>query len=177
MVLRNGFMTFRLVLFLFLLIVSYTRGQQAPRVEKRIEKNIDQVWPEKQVTRAVLDLSLSFPDNQATKYTDEVFLLEDNSGTVGYLVLSSAKGRYDFFDYMILYDTLGIIKNVDVLVYRSDHGNEIMNKGWLRQFQDTDGCGLNYGKDIDAISGATLSGNSLTEAISDWCTLLQRFIK
>jgi hypothetical protein len=48
-----------------------------------------------------------------------------------------------------------------------------MNKGWLRQFIGITGCELDYGKDIDAISGATISASSLTIEIRKWCKFLE----
>ena len=173
MVLRDGYRKFLLILPTVLLLASHAPGQQASKVEKRISKNIEQAWPDREMKRSELDLSLYLPDYQDRKPEDKIFLLEDNSGRAGYLVLSSARGRYESFDFMILYDTLGMIKNVDVLVYRSDHGHEIMNKGWLRQFAGTKGCDLSYGKDIDALSGATISANALTKEIQRWCKVLE----
>ena len=173
MVLRKRHLTYLLFLLTFVLLASVSRSQQASRVEKRISKNIDQAWPDRVVIRTELDIALNVPDPQDRKPKDKIFLLEDSSGSAGYMVLSSAKGRYEFFDFMILYDTLGRIKNVDILVYRSDHGHEIMNKGWLRQFEGTKGCDLNYGKDIDALSGATISANALTKEIQRWCKVME----
>jgi hypothetical protein len=92
---------------------------------------------------------------------------------LGYARFESGMGRYEPFDFVVLYDPNRIIRQVEILVYRSDHGFEIMNKRWLAQFQGTHGCGLIYGKDIDAISGATLSAASLTETIAGICETMQ----
>jgi hypothetical protein len=91
----------------------------------------------------------------------------------GYAYLTHGMGRYEAFDFVVLYSTDLQIQKVDILVYRSDHGYEIMNKRWLAQFNGKTGCNLVYGKDIDAISGATLSGTSLTETIAENCELMK----
>jgi hypothetical protein len=111
------------------------------------------------------------------------FAGHDNSGSVfrifhddslqGFLYSGSAKGRNDWFDFIIIYNPALIIERVEILVYRSDRGVEIMNKKWLAQFIGTNGCDLQYGKDIDAVSGATLSANSLTSSIASVCNDLQ----
>lgn len=98
-----------------------------------------------------------------------VFAIVNNDVKLGYVLIGSAMGRYEEFDFAVLYTTDWLIENVEILVYRSDHGYEIMNKKWLAQFKGSTGCGLIYGKDIDAISGATLSGNALTEAVAEFC--------
>lgn len=97
------------------------------------------------------------------------YAIESNGIKLGYVLIGSAMGRYEEFDFAVLYSTEWLIENVEILVYRSDHGYEIMNKKWLAQFKGSTGCGLAYGKDIDAISGATLSGNALTEAVAEFC--------
>ena len=72
---------------------------------------------------------------------------------------------YEKFDYMILFDSLGVVDYVQVLDYPGDHGYEISNKKWLKKFKGYAGGKLRYGKEIDAISGATISANSITQDI------------
>jgi uncharacterized protein with FMN-binding domain len=91
----------------------------------------------------------------------------------GLLYVGSAKGRYDWFDFIVIFNTKRIIEKVEIIVYRSDHGFEFMNKSWLAQFAGTTGCEAEYGKTVDAISGATLSASSLTKAINDICLNLE----
>jgi len=103
-------------------------------------------------------------------------IMHDDSVS-GYIVATSARGRYDYFDYLVIFNTDLIVLNVRVFEYRSDHGYEICNKKWLKQFENITGCGIHYGKDIDAISGATISAASLTGDISALCDYLSRALK
>ena len=68
---------------------------------------------------------------------------------------------------MVVFDkNLNVVKT-KVLIYREDYGNEIGSKRWLKQFiGKTSSDSLKYGQDIDAISGATISANSMTFAMS-----------
>ena len=102
-----------------------------------------------------------------------VYDLLDRGEIAGYAVMTSAKGKHDYFDYLVIYDTGLSIRHVQVFEYRSDHGFEICSRGWLSQFEGKSGCSLNYGTDIDAVSGATYSAPSLTEDISYLCYFLQ----
>lgn len=97
----------------------------------------------------------------------EYFLFEsENAGSGSIVVFSSAKGRYDNFDYMIiLKPDLGIM-NIKILKYRSEYGYEISNKGWLKQFYNKPVAKFDYRKDIDALSGATYSAPSLVEDVN-----------
>ncbi len=48
--------------------------------------------------------------------------------------------------------------------YQATHGHEVMNKFWLRHFVGYDGTQkLKYGKDIDAVAGATISAQALMD--------------
>lgn len=151
-------------------------GQSPARVEKRISKNIEATWPDMEISRVpeVIPDEV-MPDAQGGD-KGNLYRLFGKGDFIGLLLLTSAKGRYDYFDYMVLYDTSLRIIMVDILVYRSDHGFEIMNKGWLKQFKGSDGCDLEYGKDIDAISGATFSASSITKNIRTWCSILKVLI-
>lgn len=75
----------------------------------------------------------------------------------------SASLVFEYFDYMILTGPEGIIRSVRVFNYQSTHGHEICSRGWLRQFVGYDGSEpLTVGKNVDAISGATISTNNIS---------------
>lgn len=81
-----------------------------------------------------------------------------------------ASAHYDesseYFDYFILYDTAVKILSVTIYNYEASHGYEITSKGWLKQFLGYfHGKGLDSEKDIDAISGATISVFGITEDV------------
>ena len=82
-----------------------------------------------------------------------------------YAVFTQAPGRYDLFDYLLILSGDIMVKKVDVIKYRSEHGGEIASKKWLSQFENYSTGMLKYGTDISAISGATLSAKSITEDI------------
>lgn len=88
----------------------------------------------------------------------------DNSGS--YVVFSSATGRFDNFDYMVIVDPSFQIVNIKILKYRSEYGYEISNKGWLKQFYGKKTEPFSYRQNIDALAGATYSARSLTEDIN-----------
>jgi len=60
------------------------------------------------------------------------------------------------------------------LIYREDYGGEIGSKRWLKQFigkKPSDK--LRYEEDIIAISGATISANSMTNAMNQFLQNLE----
>ena len=78
-------------------------------------------------------------------------------------MINDPEGEYEYFDYFILFDSQKRVKVVRVYNYEATHGQEIMVKGWLNQFVGYDGAkALRVGKEIDSISGATISACGLT---------------
>lgn len=72
-------------------------------------------------------------------------------------------GNSEYFDYYILFDKDKTVQAVKVFNYQATHGQEITAKGWLKQFIGYNGSEpLQVDKNIDAISGATISVYAIT---------------
>mgnify|MGYP003624826122 CR=1 FL=1 len=103
----------------------------------------------------------------------KVLLLKSAESNLGYACFASSKGKNDYFDYMVIFDKELVIKKVKVLIYRSTYGGEIMSHSWLKQFiGETNGQEMAMDKDIDGISGATLSAPSITLGVKDLSLLI-----
>jgi len=73
---------------------------------------------------------------------------------------------FEFFDYFMLLDTLRQVIWVKIYNYQATQGHEVMSRGWLNQFKGMEpGESIIFGKDIEAISGATVSASAITEDI------------
>ena len=83
-------------------------------------------------------------------------------------------GNYEYFEYYILFNKNKDIENVRVFNYQATHGQEISSKNWLKQFRGYNvNKGIKVGKDIDAISGATISVYAITSDIENICKRIQ----
>lgn len=106
-------------------------------------------------------------------YKSDTFILKDKpilngnlyliSNSTDFIYIGTSKSRFEDFEFMVLLDESKTIKLVKILVYRENYGGEICSKRWLRQF---------IGKSkplpfVDAISGATISVNSLKYSINN----------
>ena len=81
----------------------------------------------------------------------------------------------EYFDYLVVFDANMAVQQVKVYNYQATHGQEVTNKGWLRQFVGYDGFRqLSVGKNIDAISGATVSVQGITTDIQEKTLLLKK---
>ena len=94
-----------------------------------------------------------------------LYKLNADSEFVGYLVYTSSKGRFERFQYMLLFSKDVEIIKVKILQYNSTRGTGVTSKRWLKQFNGNKGEELIYGKDIQAITGSTYSATSITHDI------------
>jgi hypothetical protein len=78
---------------------------------------------------------------------------------------------FEQFYFFTAFDKDKNIKKVRVLEYTSDHGYQIANKGWLKQFEK--GKKFSVGENIDAISGATISVKSITAGVNEQLRIIQ----
>ncbi|OUR92378.1 FMN-binding protein [Flavobacteriales bacterium 34_180_T64] len=107
-------------------------------------------------------LPAKFGNNNLFKVTtsDDEFLC--------YAYISKAASKTDDFDYLVLLDKDLVVLKAKVLIYREDYGGEIGSKRWLKQFiGKSQNDELRYGDNIIAISGATISVRSMTNAMND----------
>jgi hypothetical protein len=178
----------KLFQFALLLSIALTFFTASMPVKKdappELTATIEKKWPG---SNAVLVTGKTQIDNNTTLYK-----IVQNSDVLGWAytsrVLSCRNGgcegqgstaevdiSHEYFDYYALLNTQYGILEVKVYNYASTHGQEICSKAWLKQFKGYDGSKrLRYGKDIDAISGATVSGMALTEDIGASVTGLRK---
>lgn len=84
----------------------------------------------------------------------------------------------EYFDYFILYDPDGQVRSLKIFNYQATHGQEITAKGWLKQFTGYDGkSGLLVGKQIDAVSGATISVNAIASDVEYRTRMLREALR
>jgi FMN-binding domain len=111
------------------------------------------------------------------KWIYTVYIGRVNSCRTGGCTSSESENidsEYEFFDYFILFDPNGKVVSVRVFNYAATHGQEITVKGWLKQFYGYDGTkNLRVGKEIDSISGATISVYGIVEDIRLKTKLIQ----
>lgn len=137
-------------------------------ITKKVNKEISSVFEISDFSTKMITVSEDVNRKLPTKIKqDNLFKVMNSTTIIGYFYVGKAPSKTDQFDYMVVFDKdLNVVKT-KVLVYREDYGNEIGSKRWLKQFiGKTSSDSLKYGQDIDAISGATISANSMTFAMS-----------
>jgi len=83
---------------------------------------------------------------------------------------SDANFEGEYFDYLIIFDASIEVEIVRVFNYQASYGHEIAARGWLKQFEGFNAeQSLEPGKNIDSISGATISVHAITNDV-EWKT-------
>ncbi|TYA56011.1 FMN-binding protein [Formosa maritima] len=156
-------------IIILMVFMAYQNIHLPKNIQKKVDKEISETFEIEafqfesfNVPRAIsIDLPSIFEANNFFK------ILSDNK-LLGYAYVSKAPSKTDQFDYLVLLDLELVVVNTKVLIYREDYGGEIGSKRWLKQFVGkTQNDTLNYGENIMAISGATISVRSMTTAINN----------
>ena len=132
---------------------------------KRETKEISRLFSDEVRAEPVVLPDHSPATEKYLRVGDQLFLLKQQDGLVGYLLSTRAKGRYDYFDYSVIFSDDLVVIGLFVTVYRSTHGAAISQKKWLKQFSGYKGGHLELGKEIDAVSGGTISAQSMVDDI------------
>mgnify|MGYP000907477025 CR=1 FL=1 len=91
---------------------------------------------------------------------------------------SGQNASSEYFDYYILYDSDLTVQKVKVLRYKATHGQMISAPSWLKQFQGyKPGQPLEPGRQVDGISGATISVNNITFDIRKNTSILRNLVR
>ncbi len=96
------------------------------------------------------------------------------SGLLGYCVESKVVSRSGPFRIRVLLDSRLYVKQVKVISYPWDRGRDVRKRAFTSQFE---GKGpedpIQLGKDIDAMTGATISSRVMAEGVRDTIKLLK----
>lgn len=146
---------------LLLIIVSGASAEEECKPHRKAEKTIREHFGEGYNTSPLLLPGEGISSPELLHPGDCIFNVVAEDEVTGYLLSTRSKGRFDYFDYFVVYSMELEVLEVAVTAYRSTHGAGICQKKWLRQFKGYMGGQLSLGKEIDAVSGGTLSATSL----------------
>jgi len=151
---------YKLIILIFLLLGSLNSYSQ---ISNKADREIKKVFSIEKY-----ELSKAVDQKIEDFLSKKLLKISNDCNKIGYAYLGTAPSQTKYFDYLVLFDQNLVIKSIKILVYREDYGGEIGSKNWLSQFLGkTIVDRFIYRKNIAAISGATISVNSITEAVND----------
>lgn len=176
------------IIVLFFTIAAFTL-QQFDNKPKLLIKELQKLAPQ---TPLVFE-AMNIPDSLQTHSKHRWYNIKAYDSIVYYVYVGrvnscrasgcsspAVKGAesYEYFDYFIVFSNNVQIEMVRVYNYASTHGQAIVSKPWLKQFIGyTPPAPLEVGKQIDAISGATISVYALTHDVEMQSIALQNIVK
>ncbi len=90
----------------------------------------------------------------------------------GWFIVDEVVGKHETITYAVGLNADGSVRRVEILEYRETYGYEVAEAGWLKQFiGKTAASPVKLNKDIENISGATLSSKHLTDGVKRVLTL------
>jgi len=172
-------MNIRIITTVFLILFSLSaQAKSYPKfVKKRMNKTILKALKVDEYTLDDIDLS----ETDLTTYTSlkdvELKRCESEKGEA-FIGFASAKGKQEYFEYMLVFDSELAIKRISVLIYRSSYGSEIMSQGFLKQFYGkNNGEEMEIDVDIDSMTGATISSEAISDSVRDFSKLMTELKK
>jgi hypothetical protein len=177
--------TIQVTLLLTVVLMFFTASVPVKRsIPPELTSSIEKKWPGSKVVlvsrqsetdkNTILYKIVQNNELIGWAYTRRVLSCR-NGGCDGPNSASEVNVSHEYFDYYALLNSQYSILEIKVYNYAATHGQEICSKAWLKQFKGYDGSkNLRYGKDIDAISGATISGIAMTEDIGTAVSMLRK---
>ncbi len=92
-----------------------------------------------------------------------------------YAVIDNVMGKQFPITFMVIFDSSGSVIFTKILEYRNTKGHGVKKESWLSQFNKKNAkSSFVYNKDVDGMSGATISAKSLTKGINKLCLLFDK---
>jgi len=84
----------------------------------------------------------------------------------GYFFVDAVIGKHELITYAVSLSNDGKVRHVEILEYREAYGGEVRSERWRAQFVGrAHGDPVHVGRDIQNISGATMSCEHVTDGI------------
>jgi Na+-translocating ferredoxin:NAD+ oxidoreductase RnfG subunit len=111
------------------------------------------------------------------KSSYEVLVAIEAGAPIAYALIDEQVGQHEPITYAVLFDTAGTVQRVEVMVYREAYGDGVRSENFRRQFSGKNAdSSLKLGRDIQVVSGATLSSRALTVGIRRDTVLLEAWL-
>ena len=105
-----------------------------------------------------------------------LWLICDSDSISGFAILDNVYGKSMPITFLTIFDYTGSIEQVDIIRYREPFGGAVASRNWLDQFIGKNSVDdFKIGKNIDSITGATISVGSVTKGIKK-LTILSQYI-
>lgn len=166
------------ILFLFNVLVLILSAND---IRDKTEETIHNVFPGDVNTEMITfqlpaDLKTSIEKEVRQKFFEDklyIWKVTKNGEVTGFAILDNVYGKSMPITFLVIFDGNCKILNSSVIKYREPYGGAVRNEEWNSQFKNKDAdSGYDVGIDIDGISGATISVNSISKGVRKLALLM-----
>ncbi len=82
------------------------------------------------------------------------------------MIIDVVLGKHEFITYAVAISSDGKVKDIEIMDYRETIGSQVRDAAWRKQFVGkTSKDKIHLDRDIQNISGATMSSNHITNGV------------
>jgi Na+-translocating ferredoxin:NAD+ oxidoreductase RnfG subunit len=117
-------------------------------------------------------------DAAKLKKTWSVYVGEADGKRTGYAILDAEIGLHEPIDFGVRFDDKGTVSRMEIMAFREPYGDGVRADRFREQFVGkTAKDAITAGRDIDIVSGATLSSRSVALGVKRDVLVLQAALK
>lgn len=155
-----------LILTFSLFAFTADKGRYYTTNQKKVDKSFSKIWEVESPTLTQITFTIAELEKAEVKNIELYKLTSNTNKDLGYVYFKESPSKMLSFIYMIAFDKDLKIYHTEVLRYPENYGAEICSKRFLKQFYGkSNGENIEFEKDIDGISGATISAKSITRGV------------
>ncbi len=110
--------------------------------------------------------------------TIPIYLIKKDQQTIGYALEHTVKGKWGPIHYLLVVSPQGKILNIHILSYEEKRGQPIAKPRFISQFiAKSINNSIRLKKDIQGITGATISSRGITDGVRKLLTVFEEFRK
>ena len=103
--------------------------------------------------------------------------IEDDEKLKYIAIIDNVYGKTLPITFLVIFNLDGSIHNSTIVKYREEHGGAVSSENWLSQFNGKNKTNsFDVGEEIQAISGATISVNSVSRGIKKLTILFSEIL-
>lgn len=148
------------------LVLGATLGEDAENAIARIYPNASLHFEAKPLYQKAKTIAEQEARQRFSVDKQFVWQIKIDNKLIGYALMDNVIGKVQPITYLILYTDDLSVSHVKVLRYREQIGGAIQNPRWLEQFKGLKPeSSFARGKDVDGITGATISVDALAAGL------------
>lgn len=154
---------------LIFLLVSFSCTGNAAQIHVSLAEIKQNVFPNEKLTPVAVIVSEKVRDKmqdissvRQTFKTDNIYRTEQGD----WLVIDEVVGKHELIKYAVGINKDGTVRQIEIMDYLESYGYQVAEAKWRQQFVGKTAVSpIKLNKDIDNISGATLSSKHLSDGV------------